>query len=33
MNGAMYTPENIRKLAPEEVPKQFYSLPGGALAR
>ncbi len=31
MNGAMYAPENIRKLSPEEVPARFYDLPGVAL--
>ncbi|MEZ4331094.1 MAG: nuclear transport factor 2 family protein [Myxococcota bacterium] len=32
MNGSMYAPENLRKLAPEEIPARFYELPGGALA-
>jgi len=27
MNGAMYSPENIRKLAPEEVPARFHEIP------
>ena len=27
MNGAMYSPDNIRKLAPEEVPARFHEIP------
>jgi len=28
MNGAMYAPENLLKLAPADVPARFYDLPG-----
>jgi hypothetical protein len=27
-NGSMYTPENLRKLSPEEVPAEFFEAVG-----
>lgn len=31
MNGAMYAPENIRKLSPAEIPARFYELQRSAM--
>ena len=27
-NGSMYTPENLRKLSPDEVPAEFFEAVG-----